>query len=151
MASPTLSSSFKSWIKPSATVSALKYQIRKLVFVVITSLICFICTRQIKKYLKIRASKQIMHNRVYRSLHSSPNGQLVLMLSYSHVLCPIGLGICLHACDVGTIKDNCYMARVNTKRDWLICCHVTLDEYNVSRWATSEKLLPAPSCYVQNI
>jgi hypothetical protein len=37
---------------------------------------------------------------------------------------------------------------VNTKRDWLICAHVTSDKCNVSRRATSEKLLPAPTGYV---
>jgi hypothetical protein len=30
-------------------------------------------------------------------------------------------------------KDICYIASVNTKRDWLICSHVALDECNVSR------------------
>jgi hypothetical protein len=43
----------------------------------------------------------------------------------------------------------CYIARVNTKRDWLICVHVTSDKCNVSRRATSEKLLPAPTGYVR--
>ena len=28
---------------------------------------------------------------------------------------------------------NCYIASVNTKRDWLICSHVALDKCNVSR------------------
>jgi hypothetical protein len=41
----------------------------------------------------------------------------------------------------------CYIARVNTKRDWLICGHVTSDKCNVSRRATSEKLWPAPTGY----
>ena len=27
----------------------------------------------------------------------------------------------------------CYIASVNTKRDWLICSHVALDKCNVSR------------------
>jgi uncharacterized membrane-anchored protein len=38
---------------------------------------------------------------------------------------------------------------VNTKCDWLICGHVTSDKCNVSRRATSEKLLPAPTGYVR--
>ena len=36
-----------------------------------------------------------------------------------------------------------YIARVNTKHDWLNCGDVPLDKCNVSRPATSEKLLPA--------
>ena len=28
---------------------------------------------------------------------------------------------------------DCYIASVNTKRDWLICSHVALDKCNVSR------------------
>ena len=43
---------------------------------------------------------------------------------------------------------HCYIASVNTKRDWLICGHVTSDKCNVSRRATSEKLLPAPTGHV---
>ena len=39
----------------------------------------------------------------------------------------------------------CYIASVNTKLDWLICGHVGLHKCNVSRRATSEKLLPAPT------
>jgi hypothetical protein len=31
------------------------------------------------------------------------------------------------------IKADCYIASVNTKRDWLICSHVALDKCNVSR------------------
>ena len=31
------------------------------------------------------------------------------------------------------IKSHCYIASVNTKRDWLICSHVALDKCNVSR------------------
>ena len=47
------------------------------------------------------------------------------------------------------IKLYCYIASVNTKRDWLICSHVALDKCNVSRpRAISEKLLPAPTGYV---
>ena len=46
------------------------------------------------------------------------------------------------------INFNCYIASVNTKRDWLICGHVTSDKCNVSRRATSEKLLPAPTGHV---
>jgi hypothetical protein len=34
----------------------------------------------------------------------------------------------------------CYIASADTKRDWLICGHVTSDKCNVSRGATSEKL-----------
>jgi hypothetical protein len=34
-----------------------------------------------------------------------------------------------------------YIARVNTKRDWLICGHVTSDKCNVSRRATSSEKL----------
>ena len=30
-------------------------------------------------------------------------------------------------------KCICYIASVNTKRDWLICSHVALDKCNVSR------------------
>ena len=30
-------------------------------------------------------------------------------------------------------KICCYIASVNTKRDWLICSHVALDKCNVSR------------------
>ena len=30
-------------------------------------------------------------------------------------------------------KLRCYIASVNTKRDWLICSHVALDKCNVSR------------------
>jgi hypothetical protein len=30
-------------------------------------------------------------------------------------------------------KSTCYIASVNTKRDWLICSHVALDKCNVSR------------------
>ena len=45
-------------------------------------------------------------------------------------------------------KLYCYIASVNTKRDWLICGHVTSDKCNVSRRATSEKLLPAPTGHV---
>jgi hypothetical protein len=30
-------------------------------------------------------------------------------------------------------KWCCYIASVNTKRDWLICSHVALDKCNVSR------------------
>jgi hypothetical protein len=30
-------------------------------------------------------------------------------------------------------KSCCYIASVNTKRDWLICSHVALDKCNVSR------------------
>ena len=30
-------------------------------------------------------------------------------------------------------KAGCYIASVNTKRDWLICSHVALDKCNVSR------------------
>jgi hypothetical protein len=44
-------------------------------------------------------------------------------------------------------KNHCYIARVNTKRDWLICGHVTSDKCNVTCRATSEKLLPAPTGY----
>jgi hypothetical protein len=36
----------------------------------------------------------------------------------------------------GTYKplynNDCYIASVNTKRDWLICSHVALDKCNVS-------------------
>jgi hypothetical protein len=47
------------------------------------------------------------------------------------------------------IKRRCYIARVNTKRDWLICGHVTSNKCNVSRRATSEKLFPArPATYI---
>jgi hypothetical protein len=42
----------------------------------------------------------------------------------------------------------CYIARLNTKRDWLIFGHVTSGKCNVSRRATSEHLLPAPTGYV---
>jgi hypothetical protein len=45
-------------------------------------------------------------------------------------------------------KVYCYIASVNTKRDWLICSHVALDKCNVSARAISEKLLPAPTGYV---
>jgi hypothetical protein len=46
-------------------------------------------------------------------------------------------------------KICCYIARVNTKYDWLLCGHVTLDKCNVSRRATSEKLLsPLPATYI---
>jgi hypothetical protein len=38
-------------------------------------------------------------------------------------------------------SSHCYIAGVNTKHDWLICGHVTSDKCNVSRRATSEKLL----------
>ena len=31
------------------------------------------------------------------------------------------------------INRTCYIASVNTKRDWLICSHVALDKCNVSR------------------
>jgi hypothetical protein len=37
-------------------------------------------------------------------------------------------------------KTCCYIARVNTKRDWLICGHVTSEKCNVSRRATNETL-----------
>ena len=30
-------------------------------------------------------------------------------------------------------NTRCYIASVNTKRDWLICSHVALDKCNVSR------------------
>jgi hypothetical protein len=43
------------------------------------------------------------------------------------------------------ITSNCYIARMNTKRDWLICGHVALDKCNVSRRVTSEKLFPSPN------
>jgi hypothetical protein len=33
----------------------------------------------------------------------------------------------------GVYNSNCYIASVNTKRDWLICSHVALDKCNVSR------------------
>ena len=33
-----------------------------------------------------------------------------------------------------SVNNNpCYIASVNTKRDWLICSHVALDKCNVSR------------------
>ena len=38
-------------------------------------------------------------------------------------------------------KSICYIVRVNTKRDWLICGNVISDKCNVSRRATSVKLL----------
>jgi hypothetical protein len=38
-----------------------------------------------------------------------------------------------------------YSYWVNTKRDWLICGHAALGKCNVSRRATSEKLLLAPT------
>jgi hypothetical protein len=34
-------------------------------------------------------------------------------------------------------KKHCYIARMNIKRDWLICGHVALDKCNISRRATS--------------
>jgi hypothetical protein len=34
---------------------------------------------------------------------------------------------------VCTNNYHCYIASVNTKRDWLICSHVALDKCNVSR------------------
>jgi hypothetical protein len=37
---------------------------------------------------------------------------------------------------------------MNTKHDWLIGGHVTSDKCNVSRRATSEKLLPGATGYV---
>jgi hypothetical protein len=37
------------------------------------------------------------------------------------------------------------MARVNSKRDWLISGHVTSDKCDVPRRETSGKLLPAPT------
>ena len=51
------------------------------------------------------------------------------------------------ACERITI-NSCYIVRVNTKRDWLICGHVTSNKFNISRRATSKKLLPAPTGYV---
>ena len=45
-------------------------------------------------------------------------------------------------CDV---MCNGSIASVNIKRDWLICAHVTSDKCDVSRRATGEKLLPAPT------
>ena len=35
--------------------------------------------------------------------------------------------------DRGLNNSCCYIASVNTKRDWLICSHVALDKCNVSR------------------
>ncbi len=38
---------------------------------------------------------------------------------------------------------NCYIARGNAIRDWLICGNVALDKCNVCRRATSKQLLPS--------
>jgi hypothetical protein len=50
---------------------------------------------------------------------------------------------------VHAYKSRCYIAKVNTKRDWLICGHVTSNKCNASHRATSETFLPAPTGYVQ--
>jgi hypothetical protein len=44
------------------------------------------------------------------------------------------------------IEDEvyCYTARVNTKRDWLICGHVTSDKCNVSRPSNKWKIVARP-------
>jgi hypothetical protein len=39
------------------------------------------------------------------------------------------------------------IASAYTKRDWLICCYVDLNKWNIVRRATSEELLPAPTGY----
>jgi hypothetical protein len=39
------------------------------------------------------------------------------------------------------IKFYCYIASVNTKRDWLICSHVALDKCNVSRPGNKWKIV----------
>jgi hypothetical protein len=66
---------------------------------------------------------------VYNSLFTFPNSGLTA----SHLLwLPI----------VTIINNNyCYIARVNTKRDWLTCGHVALDKCNVSRWVNNFSLV----------
>jgi hypothetical protein len=45
-------------------------------------------------------------------------------------------------------NTNCYIARVNTKRDWLICGHVTSDKSNVSPWQQVKNCCrPRPATY----
>ena len=46
------------------------------------------------------------------------------------------------------INLYCYIARMNIKRDWLVCDRVALHKCNVRRPATCEKLLHAPTGYV---
>jgi hypothetical protein len=41
-------------------------------------------------------------------------------------------------------KYICYIASVNTKRDWLICSHVALDKCNVSRPGNKWKIVARP-------
>ncbi len=55
--------------------------------------------------------------------------------------------MCFHT---KTITGDYYIARVNATSDWLICVHVALDKCNVSRGATSKKLLPAAYIHKQN-
>jgi hypothetical protein len=54
----------------------------------------------------------------------------------------------------GCNKLYCYIASVNTKRDWLICSHVALDTCNVSRPGNKWKIVaqcccpPRPATYI---
>jgi hypothetical protein len=41
-------------------------------------------------------------------------------------------------------NEHCYIASVNTKRDWLICSHVALDKCNVSRPGNKWKIVARP-------
>jgi hypothetical protein len=47
-----------------------------------------------------------------------------------------------------TYKGYCYIASVNTKRDWLICSHVAKINAMYPARAICEKLLSAPTGYV---
>ena len=64
---------------------------------------------------------------------SLPTDDFASLVSYSttntfsmDVACP-------NLANKQTNKQDCYIASVNTKRDWLICSHVALDKCNVSR------------------
>ena len=53
----------------------------------------------------------------------------VLLYIYIALMCIERQGTKLESIN----NQPCYIASVNTKRDWLICSHVALDKCNVSR------------------
>jgi hypothetical protein len=66
-------------------------------------------------------------------------GHRKISMADTDVLLPVALACVLGGIALETVfcvayyKCCCYIASVNTKRDWLICSHVSLDKCNVSR------------------
>ena len=79
---------------------------------------CTIQTRDVLDIVLLHAYRMVVYQKPV--LGENNNRILMVVLDY---LFPDNTVYIVH----------CYIASVNTKRDWLICSHVALDKCNVSR------------------